>query len=663
MILDRFYWNVWPRQTVCTDGCGNDFFCQMDEDPGCLKEGPWSVKVFDAIARISSRLIISTTNLMFSTMCHGSWNYLSEVDALRPFLYGWRADNYWLHALGGWSIGVWTLLHVWSLLLPSMFHGYTNEKVPGVFTWLPPQVASGSNIDSELKLARWGDDDIWRIFWMTLMFGLLLPVSRSAWALTKNFSFCMVLHTALGAGYYIDSVRRKTHPHVWILNTPVVIWYIIDKVWCATKGRVGELAHPFTTCSSHDVTVEEKPRNSTARHGTVAQKRPMIEVPLQTDTAWPGHRFALNSAISHRSLDLGTSINAPKLSKQLSNLSFASSFRNLSGTDIFRSGTRGARGLVQGHSFIEEGKFGDWEEEETMIGADTGAFPGEVSFVVGSVSSFDMSISAPRPETPQTDTGVTRGRGDDKDGARGKAGEKKMGLKRLETQEFREYREKEAREGGGGVGAGWNKMAIIRIHRPDKKPEPKECSCLGITQVVSCFRKSETSSIADYEIGKDGGGGIPLCTYGPYRSDYGRLTEFPNLPPLLIIATGAGAALALDFVAYVRANQLQSKRPVKVCYSSASLALLQFVTNTLLAESTPGIHIKTALTRHDDLEVFDTKAGAKDDLAIGRLNVKSIVDEVSDDTEVYFCGGGAINVLLRKECDRRKMKFTGSAVQ
>ena len=41
-----------------------------------------------------------------------------------------------------------------------------------------------------------------------------------------------------------------------------------------------------------------------------------------------------------------------------------------------------------------------------------------------------------------------------------------------------------------------------------------------------------------------------------------------------------------------------------MCYSSASLALLQFVTNTLLAESTPGIRIKTALTRHDDLEVI-----------------------------------------------------------
>ena len=31
IILDRIYWNVWPRQTICTDGCGNDFYCDMDE--------------------------------------------------------------------------------------------------------------------------------------------------------------------------------------------------------------------------------------------------------------------------------------------------------------------------------------------------------------------------------------------------------------------------------------------------------------------------------------------------------------------------------------------------------------------------------------------------------------------------------------------------------
>ena len=73
-------------------------------------------------------------------MCHGSWNWLSEVEALRPFLYGWRGDNFWLHTIGGISIGIWVILHVWSLLLPSMVHGYKNVEVPGEFGWLPPQV-------------------------------------------------------------------------------------------------------------------------------------------------------------------------------------------------------------------------------------------------------------------------------------------------------------------------------------------------------------------------------------------------------------------------------------------------------------------------------------------------------------------------------------------
>lgn len=31
MVLDRFFWNIWARQTICSDGCGNDFFCEMDE--------------------------------------------------------------------------------------------------------------------------------------------------------------------------------------------------------------------------------------------------------------------------------------------------------------------------------------------------------------------------------------------------------------------------------------------------------------------------------------------------------------------------------------------------------------------------------------------------------------------------------------------------------
>lgn len=68
---------------------------------------------------------------MFITMCHGTWNYLSDVEKLRPFLYNWRDDNFWLHTVGGWTIGIWIVAHVWSLMLPSIFDGFKNVVVGG----------------------------------------------------------------------------------------------------------------------------------------------------------------------------------------------------------------------------------------------------------------------------------------------------------------------------------------------------------------------------------------------------------------------------------------------------------------------------------------------------------------------------------------------------
>lgn len=30
MVLDRFYWNIWPRESICTHGCGKDI-CNIEE--------------------------------------------------------------------------------------------------------------------------------------------------------------------------------------------------------------------------------------------------------------------------------------------------------------------------------------------------------------------------------------------------------------------------------------------------------------------------------------------------------------------------------------------------------------------------------------------------------------------------------------------------------
>lgn len=56
---------------------------------------------------------------------------------------------------------------------------------------------------------------------------------------------------------------------------------------------------------------------------------------------------------------------------------------------------------------------------------------------------------------------------------------------------------------------------------------------MGATHLLSSFRTPETGNIADIETDQEGGS-FPLRTYGPYRSEYGRLCEFPNLPPLLV---------------------------------------------------------------------------------------------------------------------------------
>lgn len=56
---------------------------------------------------------------------------------------------------------------------------------------------------------------------------------------------------------------------------------------------------------------------------------------------------------------------------------------------------------------------------------------------------------------------------------------------------------------------------------------------MGLTYILSIARRTETASIADLE-SSDESGSVPLRTYGPYRSEYGRLGEFPNLPPLLV---------------------------------------------------------------------------------------------------------------------------------
>ncbi|CAM9263172.1 unnamed protein product [Choristocarpus tenellus] len=615
-------------------------------------------------------------------------------------------------------VGIWTFAHVWSLFLPSMFSGYSNRIHGGPFAF-PFQASitleNKGNVNVSGMVANWGYDDVWRICWMTLMFCVLFPLSRSAWALRANFSLAMWLHMLLGAGYFIDNVRRRTHPHVWILNTPFVVWYIIDRVWCATSYRLtqkatcitldenymlmlwkqttipkricdiywlrsdsrskqhrrwGEMPHPFTTCSSHMPTTIEGAQPSPDTHTTYAdgelppkkletQGKMPIELPITTDVSWPGHRFSLTSAFCERR-------RAHKLCKQRSR-------RLGSGTSFSGQNLKGL-GLKSLEDFIEEQE----EPEDTMIGADAFGDTNEIKFMVGTpradtkpfsqntrnvcvenllvlyVVDIDYSHSFLGNQSVFSTDGVD------------------IDLKRLvrtSTRTFFNQREIELKnsrlERQPSLDGSWDIMAIVRIQRR-KDVEFRCCTCLGRTHQYRGFRQPETAKIPDEEVLllNKSSAEVSVSTYGPYRSEYGRLTEFPNLPPLLVIGTGAGAGLVLDFIAFVKANGLVPNHPVTICYSAASLPLLQFVTNTLLAERNPYFTIRTAFTQHEDIQFCDTRnPNNAGQLVMGRLNIEEIIKDAESSTELYFCGAGGINRFLRDQCAVRCMRYTGSAVQ
>lgn len=68
-IVDRFHWQVWPRNAFKLGGLG------WGSDRDELKPGPWSVKLYDVIARISGRHAILCYNLMLITRLE-SWEWI-----------------------------------------------------------------------------------------------------------------------------------------------------------------------------------------------------------------------------------------------------------------------------------------------------------------------------------------------------------------------------------------------------------------------------------------------------------------------------------------------------------------------------------------------------------------------------------------------------------
>eukprot|EP00516_Mucochytrium_quahogii_P005262 CAMPEP_0203763840 /NCGR_PEP_ID=MMETSP0098-20131031/16951_1 /ASSEMBLY_ACC=CAM_ASM_000208 /TAXON_ID=96639 /ORGANISM=" , Strain NY0313808BC1" /LENGTH=368 /DNA_ID=CAMNT_0050659115 /DNA_START=2498 /DNA_END=3604 /DNA_ORIENTATION=+ len=72
-------------------------------------------------------------------------------------------------------------------------------------------------------------DDVYRLVLMTILLGPVVYMSVR-W-IVSNYRIGIRLHQFVMLMYFIDIVRRHTHPHSWVLNIPMFILWLIDKVW------------------------------------------------------------------------------------------------------------------------------------------------------------------------------------------------------------------------------------------------------------------------------------------------------------------------------------------------------------------------------------------------------------------------------------------------
>eukprot|EP00173_Palmaria_palmata_P004115 Plantae.Rhodophyta-Palmaria_palmata.ctg4923.p1 GENE.Plantae.Rhodophyta-Palmaria_palmata.ctg4923~~Plantae.Rhodophyta-Palmaria_palmata.ctg4923.p1 ORF type:complete len:493 (+),score=71.05 Plantae.Rhodophyta-Palmaria_palmata.ctg4923:118-1596(+) len=165
-------------------------------------------------------------------MCHTTYAWLSESWMVRNVIdmTDYKEANHRLHKWNGIGIVVMTLLHVWSILFPCVVHGWKAQVVLGKFEWILSERGPSSfkDINIGTKTMSLQGDDVFRIVEMTLLLAVLLPLTVR-W-LSTRWHLGIHLHSLIAVLYFIDIVRRHTHPHSWILNTPFFVHWIADLI-------------------------------------------------------------------------------------------------------------------------------------------------------------------------------------------------------------------------------------------------------------------------------------------------------------------------------------------------------------------------------------------------------------------------------------------------
>jgi hypothetical protein len=229
-VLDRLTTNAWPRQSFGAipgehgGGTGSDKLVGW-------KAGPWTAQLYDGTARVSGRFLTASLNTLMWTMMHTTHFALAESGlAARRWVDFADAPVWtlWLHRVNGHLTGALLIFHIYVILLPAVLNGFSVYITGGRFAWpLSERRTEGTSIDAVQRLIGLQADDVWRLVQMSLIFFVLLPWSLRL--LRTNYRRGIEVHKWLFVAYWVDIVRRHTHPHNWVLNIPPFAAWLVDR--------------------------------------------------------------------------------------------------------------------------------------------------------------------------------------------------------------------------------------------------------------------------------------------------------------------------------------------------------------------------------------------------------------------------------------------------
>eukprot|EP00816_Leptocylindrus_hargravesii_P008541 CAMPEP_0196820450 /NCGR_PEP_ID=MMETSP1362-20130617/75343_1 /TAXON_ID=163516 /ORGANISM="Leptocylindrus danicus, Strain CCMP1856" /LENGTH=406 /DNA_ID=CAMNT_0042199341 /DNA_START=158 /DNA_END=1378 /DNA_ORIENTATION=+ len=115
-------------------------------------------------------------------------------------------------------------------MIPGVWEWPASERTPVKCSVDDKPGCWPGDANNELKQMGLQADDVFRLVEMTLFLMILMPLSLK-W-LASRWHAAIQLHRLINIVYFVDIVRRHSHPHSWVLNTPVFIIYCIDAfVW------------------------------------------------------------------------------------------------------------------------------------------------------------------------------------------------------------------------------------------------------------------------------------------------------------------------------------------------------------------------------------------------------------------------------------------------